>query len=86
MNYRKIMNIPILWCNLLPNVTFTIVIENFVVKYRGYQYSCQLLDELEKYYTIEVYCTSGLCFGMKIIWYYAHHNIDMYISKYFKIQ
>eukprot|EP00957_Ditylum_brightwellii_P040753 3084574-Ditylum_brightwellii.AAC.1 len=57
--YQELEYTPGLWKHRDCPVTFTLVVDNFGVKYVGQQQLQHLINTLQKYYTVEVDYTGG---------------------------
>ena len=64
--YFELPHTPGLWKHVLRPITFTLVVDDFVVKYEGREHVEHLLAALEDNYTIENDCEEKLYFGIEL--------------------
>ena len=73
---------PALWAHVTLPITFTIVLDDFGVKYTGKRTALHLLNALEDLYTVSVNYTGTLYFGLNINWYYHAGHVDISMPDY----
>jgi hypothetical protein len=77
--YRQTKSTPGLWAHDTLPVTFSLVVDDFGVKYEGLANAHHLIDALEQHYTISKDWTGGLYCGITLNWYYLHRHVDLYM-------
>jgi hypothetical protein len=73
-----------LWRHVTRPIHFTLVVDDFGVKYMGKEHAQHLIDALETDYTISKYWTGGLYFGITLKWDYEHKHVDLSMPGYIK--
>jgi hypothetical protein len=68
--YFEVQNTPGLWKHRTRPTVFTLVVDDFGIKYEGTAHAKHLIETLEKYYTVETDWTGGLYCGIKLDWHY----------------
>ena len=68
-----------LWRHAWRPVTFTLIVNNFGVKYKGRNNANHLLKSLEKYYDVSVNWKRDLYVGIKLEWNYDKGFVDTQI-------
>ena len=64
--YFEVTNTPGLWKQETRPTTFTLVVDNFGIKFVGDKHARHLIATLSKYYTVETYWTGGLYCGITL--------------------
>jgi hypothetical protein len=82
--YSEAKHTPGLWTHHTRPITFTLVVDDFGIKYVGNEHAQHLIDTLEKYYTVETDWTGGLCCGIQLDWHYEYptRHLDISMPKY----
>jgi hypothetical protein len=63
-------------------ITFSLVVDNFGVKYEGVANAHHLIKALEHHYTVSKDWTGGLYCGITLKWDYLHKNLDLSMPVY----
>jgi hypothetical protein len=80
--YYEVTNTPGLWKHKTRPTTFTLVVDDFGIKYVGDEHAHHLIDTLQLYYTVETDWAGGLYCGIKLDWHYEHHYVDISMPDY----
>jgi hypothetical protein len=80
--YYEVPNTPGLWKHTTRPTIFTLVVDDFGIKYVGDEHARHLIDTLAKYYTVETDWTGGLYCGIKLDWHYNQRFVDISMPKY----
>jgi hypothetical protein len=81
--YYEVVNTPGLWKHRTCPTTFTLVVDDFGIKYIGDEHAKHLISTLEKYYTVETDWTGGLYCGIQLTWNYSEpRHVDIAMPKY----
>ena len=73
---------PALWKHTTKPITFSLVVDNFGVKYVRKENANHLIQALQKLYTIFIDWASSLFYGLTIAWDYAARNCDISMPNY----
>ena len=73
---------PGLWRHKSQPITFSLVVDNFGVKYVGKKNANQLLTSLCKLYTVTVDWTGRIFSGMNLEWNYIEKYVDVSMPGY----
>ena len=84
--YFEMPHTPGLWKHLSHPVSFTLVVDDFGIKYVGKEHIDHLLSAIKKEYTVEVDWTGGLYCGIKLEWNYEKRYVDISMPGYVKKQ
>ena len=76
---------PSLWKNDTKPIFFSLVVDNFGVKYIVKENSYHLIQALQKLYTISIDWTGSLFCGLTIYWDYVAHTYDISMPEYLQI-
>jgi hypothetical protein len=71
-----------LWTHDIHPVTFTLVVDDFRIKYVGKENACHLLDALKQDYEVTEDWTGGFYFGIKLDWDYKNKTVDLSMPGY----
>ena len=80
--YEPVTFTPGLWLNKLQNISFTLVVDDFGVKYIHEKNAKHLIDALETKYTITVDWSGSLYCGVTLRWDYIKRNVNCSIPDY----
>jgi hypothetical protein len=80
--YWKTKTTPGLWTHDTIPVTFSLVMDDFGVKYEGLANVHHLIKALEQHYTMSKYCTGGLYCGITLKWDYLNTHVDLSMPGY----
>ena len=73
---------PALWNNTPKPIIFSLVVDDFGVKYIGKNNADHLIQALQKLYTISINWTGPLFYGLTIYWDYAARTCKISMPKY----
>ena len=71
-----------LWKHTMKPIIFSLVVDDFGVKYIGKENADRLIQSLQKLYTISIDWTGSLFCGLTIDWDYAARTCDISMPKY----
>ena len=80
--YFELPHTPGLWKHVSRPVLFTLVVDDFGVKYVGEQHANHLIESIKKDYTVEVDWDGGLYCGIKLTWDYVNRKVDTAMPTY----
>ena len=80
--YFELPHTPGLWKHVSRPVAFTLVVDDFGVKYVGEQHARHLIQSIEKDYTVEVDWEGNLYCGIKLDWDYVDRKVDTAMPTY----
>ncbi len=78
------MNTPRLWYHVLRPISFTLVVDDFGVKYVDEADVDHLIDSIKKTYTPTKDWTGTLYCGVALNWYYKNRTVDNLMLGYIK--
>ena len=73
---------PALWKHNTKPILFSLIVDDFGVKYTGKENSDHLIQALQKLYTISIDWTGSLFCGLTIDWDYASRTCDISMPEY----
>jgi hypothetical protein len=76
-NYAPCTHTPGLWTHSTRNITFTLVIDDFGIKYTNRDDAIHLLTALEELYTITTDWTGSLYLAITLSWDYIRSTVDI---------
>ncbi|KAL7476413.1 hypothetical protein ACHAW6_002279 [Cyclotella cf. meneghiniana] len=82
--YYQCQFTPGLWHHKWRPVTFSLVVDNFVIKTVGITHAKHLKEVLQKYYTVSVDWTGDIFCGISLNWDYRGKTIDLSMPGYIK--
>jgi hypothetical protein len=77
--YIQSKTIPGLWTHEWQPITFSLIVDNFGVKYIGEEHAQHLLQTVQKYYTCLFKKEGGKCCGLTIKWDYVGKKVHLLI-------
>jgi hypothetical protein len=82
--YTEAKHTPGLWQHHTRPITFTLVVDDFGIKYVGNEHAQHLITTLEKYYTVATDWTGSLYCGIQLDWNYNYptRHLDISMPKY----
>ena len=80
--FAPVTRTPKLWKYTTNPITFSLVVNNFGVKYVGKENADHLIQALQKLYNIPINWTGSLFCGLTIAWDYAARTCDISIPNY----
>jgi hypothetical protein len=75
--YRYTKYTPGLWAHDSLPITFSLVVDDFGIKYEGLANAHHLINALEQHYTVSKDWTGGLYCGITLHWDYLHNHVDL---------
>jgi hypothetical protein len=82
--YHECKNTPGLWYYKTRNITFTLVVDNFGVKYVGKTDVDHLISSIKNDYELTVDWTGNLYCGISLDWDYVNRRVDISMPGYIK--
>ncbi len=82
--YHECKNTPRLWYHDTKNITFTLVVDNFGVKYVDKSNVEHLIASLQANYALTVDWTGNLYCGISLDWDYINQWVDISMPGYIK--
>ena len=73
---------PGVWKHVWRPITFTLVVDDFGIKFEGENHANHLVSTLKKYYDITVYWKEELFVGIKLKWEYDKRTLDTHIPNF----
>ena len=80
--YYEVAHTPGLWCHVSRPISFTLVVDDFGVKYVGKEHAQHLVDTLKKYYKRTEDWTGDLYCGITLNWDYGNRTLDISLRGY----
>jgi hypothetical protein len=80
--YRQTKTTPGLWAHDTLPITFSLVVDDFGVKYEGRENVHHLINALEQHYTVSKDWTGGLYCGITLHWDYILKHVDLSMPEY----
>ena len=80
--YYEVEHTPGLWKHIWRSITFTLVVDDFGIKYEGEEHFDDLITALREHYTVEVDDTGGLYCGITLQWNYEKGYVDISMPGY----
>jgi hypothetical protein len=80
--YRPFRHTHRLWKHETCLITFTLVVDNFGIKYVGNEHADYLLDAFKQDYEVTEDRPGGLYWGIKLDWDYKNKTVDLSMSGY----
>ena len=84
--YYELPHTPGLWKHVSRPIAFTLVVDDFGIKYVGREHLDHLLAAIRNDYTVDVDETGGLYVGIKLSWNYEKGYVDIAMPDYVKKQ
>jgi len=78
--YFELPHTPGLWKHETRNISFTLAVDDFGIKYVGEENVQHLLSALRDHYEIDVDWTGALYCGITLDWHYATNMADRYVD------
>ncbi|KAL7447610.1 hypothetical protein ACHAXS_000009 [Conticribra weissflogii] len=82
--YYKVPHTPGLWKHHLRPIQFTLVVDDFGIKYVNKKDAKHLLNALKDHYKVEVDWTGELYCGITLAWNYKDRYVDISLPGYIK--
>ena len=82
--YVEATHTPGIWKHVSRPISFTLVVDDFGIKYEGKEHAQHLIETLQKYYTVEIDWEGSLYCGIQLRWNYAASNrhLDVSVPKF----
>jgi hypothetical protein len=80
--YAPVPRTPSLWAHATRPVQFSLVVDDFGVKYTGREHADHLLQALQDLYTVTEDATGSLFSGLTIEWHYDKRYVDISMPMY----
>jgi hypothetical protein len=78
--YYEVTHTPGLWKHISRPVQFTLVVDDFGIKYVGKEHADHLLNALQEHYTLDIDWNGELYCGISLKWDYKNRHVDISIS------
>jgi hypothetical protein len=82
VGYHQSKIVPGLWTHTTQNICFTLVVDNFAIKYTRKEDAQHFINELEKYYTISIDWDAKKYIGLMIDWDYVKRTVYSHMPGY----
>jgi hypothetical protein len=82
--YYEVEHTPGLWTHISRPIQFTLVVDDFGIKYVGKQHADHLLNALKEHYTIDIDWEGKLYCGITLTWDYKNKHVDISMPGYIK--
>ena len=82
VGYHQSKIVPGLWTHTTQNICFTLVVDNFAIKYTRKEDAQHFINELEKYYTISIDWDATKYIGLMIDWDYVKRTVYSHMPGY----
>ena len=82
--YYKVAHTPGLWKHISRPISFTLVVDDFGIKYIGKEHADHLLNALKEHYTLDIDWEGKLYCGISLNWDYQKHTVDISMPGYSK--
>jgi hypothetical protein len=82
--YYEVEHTPGLWTHISRPIQFTLVVDDFGIKYVGKEHADHLLNVLKEHYTIDINWEGKLYCGITLTWDYIKKHVDISMPGYIK--
>jgi hypothetical protein len=82
--YFEVTHTPGLWKHISRPISFTLVVDDFGIKYVGKEHADHLLNALKEHYTLDVDWDGKLYSGITLTWDYKNKQVDISMPGYIK--
>lgn len=82
--YYEVTHTPGLWRHISRPISFTLVVDDFGIKYVGKEHADHLLNALKEEYTLDVDWEGKLYCGISLDWDYENRTVDISMPGYIK--
>ena len=82
--YFEMPHTPGLWRHISRPIAFTLVVDDFGIKYQGIEHAHHLLNAIKADYQVEVDWDGGLYCGIELKWNYKKGYVDIAMPGYVK--
>ena len=80
--YNEVAHTPGLYKHDTRPVWFTLVVDDFGIKYISQDNAQNLIDALKEFYKVEIYWKRKLCCGIILDWHYDTNYVNILMPKY----
>eukprot|EP00804_Cyclotella_cryptica_P004885 CCRYP_004953-RA/>CCRYP_004953-RA protein AED:0.21 eAED:0.22 QI:0/0/0/1/0.5/0.33/3/0/1060 len=80
--YYEVAHTPGLWCHVTRPISFTLVVDDFGVKYVGQEHAEHLIHVLQENDTMSIDWNGELYCGIQLDWDYDHRTLDISMPQY----
>ena len=80
--YAPVKHTPGLWQHKTRLITFTLVVDDFGIKYTDLADVNQLQNTLRKQFDITTDMSGTLCYGLTLTWNYDKRYVDVFMPDY----
>ena len=80
--YTPTPRTPALWKHATRPVTFTLVVDDFGIKYEGDDHAQHLITSLQALYKVSIDWTASLYCGLRLVWDYTNRTVDVSMPGY----
>eukprot|EP00804_Cyclotella_cryptica_P006990 CCRYP_007118-RA/>CCRYP_007118-RA protein AED:0.30 eAED:0.30 QI:0/-1/0/1/-1/1/1/0/515 len=80
--YYEVAHTPGLWRHVTQPISFTLVVDDFGVKYVGQEHAGHLIHVLQENYTMSIDWDGALYCGIQLDWDYDHRTLDISMPRY----
>ena len=82
--YFECENTPGLWYHKTRPISFTLVVDDFGVKYMGKEHALHLIDSIKSSYSLTKDWSGNLYWGISLEWNYINRTVDISMPNYIK--
>ncbi len=82
VGYHQSKIVPGLWMHETRNISFTLVVDDFAIKYTKKEDAQHLIDAIQKDYNITVDWEATKYIGLTVEWDYLHHIVHLHMPGY----
>jgi hypothetical protein len=82
--YYEVVHTPGLWKHISRPISFTLVVDDFGIKYVGKEHADHLLNALKEHYTLDIDWEGKLYCGISLNWDYENRTVDISMPGYIK--
>ncbi|KAL7477253.1 hypothetical protein ACHAW6_003069 [Cyclotella cf. meneghiniana] len=82
--YYEVAHTPGLWKRISRPISFTLVVDNFGIKYIGKEHADHLLNTLNEHYTLNIDWDGKLYCEISLEWNYDKKTVDISMPSYIK--
>ncbi|KAL7484760.1 hypothetical protein ACHAW6_010382 [Cyclotella cf. meneghiniana] len=82
--YYEVTHTSGVWKHILRPISFTLVVDNFGIKYVGKEHANHLLNALKEHYTLDIDWAGKLYCGISLQWNYDKKTVNIPMPGYIK--
>jgi hypothetical protein len=82
--YYEVAHTPGLWHHVTRPILFTLVVDDFGVKYVGREHAEHLIRVLKEHYTMSIDWDGALYYGIQLDWNYNNRILDISMPNYIR--